>query len=73
VGIELISPQGTHSLLKNAADGYFFASDFVDQVLLSNAFYGENPVGSWTIKAVDPVGGGQGGTLVNWAIRVYGH
>jgi len=41
-------------------------------VLLSNAFYGENPTGTWTIKVVD----GEVidmGTLDNWAIRVYGH
>jgi len=73
VGIELVSPQGTLSVLKNVEDAYIFATSFVDQVLLSNAFYGENPAGTWTIRAVDGAGGGQGGTLVNWAIRVYGH
>jgi subtilisin-like proprotein convertase family protein len=73
VGIELVSPQGTLSVLKNVEDAYIFATSFVDQVLLSNAFYGENPAGAWTIRAVDGAGGGQGGTLVNWAIRIYGH
>src|SRR5262249_20862003 len=49
VGIELVSPQGTLSVLKNVEDAYVFATSFVDQVLLTNAFYGENPAGTWTI------------------------
>jgi subtilisin family serine protease len=72
LGIELISPAGTRSVLKNIDDGYADSHNLTDQVFLSNAFYGENPVGSWTIKVVD--GDAQvTGTLTGWAIRVYGH
>jgi subtilisin-like proprotein convertase family protein len=71
LGIELISPKGTRSVLKNIRD-QFNSADLSNMVLLSNAFYGENPTGTWTIKVVD----GEAvdtGTLDNWGIRVYGH
>ena len=71
LGIELVSPKGTRSVLKNIRD-QFNSANLSNMVLLSNAFYGENPTGTWTIKVVDgaPV---DTGTLDNWAIRVYGH
>jgi subtilisin-like proprotein convertase family protein len=72
LGIELISSAGTRSVLKNIDDGYTDSHNLTNQVFLSNAFYGENPVGPWTIKVVD----GDAvfaGTLTGWAIRVYGH
>jgi len=72
LGIELISPAGTRSVLKNIEDGYRGSDNLVNQVFLSNAFYGENPVGMWTIKVVDGAAGDTG-TLTGWAIRVYGH
>lgn len=72
LGIEVMSPAGTRSVVKNIEDGYFDASDLVNQVVLSNAFYGENPAGNWTIKVVDALSGDTG-TLTGWAIRVYGH
>jgi subtilisin-like proprotein convertase family protein len=43
-------------------------------ILLSNAFYGENTLGNWTIKVIDvDLGGGAGGTLSDWSIRFFGH
>jgi subtilisin-like proprotein convertase family protein len=72
LGIELTSPSGTRSVLKNIRDGFDSSHDLNGMVLLSNAFYGENPAGSWTIKIVD--GNAQDtGTLTNWKIRVFGH
>jgi subtilisin-like proprotein convertase family protein len=72
LGIELVSPRGTRSVLKNIRDGFGLDQNLSNMVLLSNAFYGENPTGTWTIKVVD--GDAQDtGTLDNWAIRVYGH
>ena len=74
LGVELISPSGTRSVLKNILDGYADSPDLTDQIFLSNAFYGENPAGTWTIKVVDGFNlDTSNGTLVNWAIRVYGH
>ena len=72
LGIELISPMGTRSVLKNIADQFAGDQDLTNMVLLSNAFYGENPTGTWTIKVVDGLAMDTG-TLTNWAIRVYGH
>jgi len=74
LGIELISPSGTRSVLKNILDGYADSADLANQVFLSNAFYGENPAGTWTIKVVDGFDfDTSNGMLVNWAIRIYGH
>jgi hypothetical protein len=72
LGIEVISPAGTRSVVKNPVDGYFNAVNLTNQVFLSNAFYGENPAGTWTIKVVDAMTGNTG-TLLGWGIRVYGH
>jgi len=50
--IELESPAGTKSILLNAANG--FRNAILDSVLLSsNAFYGENPNGTWKLIAYD--------------------
>jgi subtilisin-like proprotein convertase family protein/subtilisin family serine protease len=72
LGIELISPSGTRSVLKNIRDGFDSSDDLNGMVLLSNAFYGENPAGTWTIKIVDG-NPGDTGTLTSWRIRVFGH
>jgi subtilisin-like proprotein convertase family protein/subtilisin family serine protease len=72
LGIEVISPAGTRSVVKNIEDGYASAQNLSSQIFLSNAFYGENPAGTWTIKVVDAFALDTG-TLTNWAIRVYGH
>lgn len=75
LGIEVTSPAGTRSVVKNITDGYFESANLSNQVFLSNAFYGENPVGTWTIKVVDgfDINTVHTGTLTRWAIRVYGH
>jgi len=72
LGIELLSPLGTRSVLKNIRDGFTGSTDLSGMVLLSNAFYGENPAGVWTIKVVDGAAANTG-TLTGWTIRVYGH
>jgi subtilisin family serine protease len=72
LGIEVISPAGTRSVIKNIEDGYADSADLSNQVFLTNAFYGESPVGVWTIKVVDalPLDTGK---LTGWAVRAYGH
>jgi len=72
LGVELTSPQGTRSVLKTIRDGFTGSANLGNMVLLSNAFYGENPAGGWTIKVVDG-NPANTGTLNSWAIRVYGH
>jgi len=72
LAIELTSPSGTRSVLKNSRDQFGGSMDLTNMVLLSNAFYGEAAPGTWTIKIVD-TDDLDTGTLTNWAIRVYGH
>jgi subtilisin-like proprotein convertase family protein len=72
LGIELISPSGTRSLLKSVKDGSKFAN-MRNMVFLSNAFYGENSRGNWQLRVVDGKGGKPNGFLNNWYIRIIGH
>jgi subtilisin family serine protease/subtilisin-like proprotein convertase family protein len=72
LGIELVSPQGTRSVLLTIKNGFAAGSGVFQMVLASNAFYGESAAGTWTMKVVDGVPAGTG-TLVEWKIRVYGH
>jgi subtilisin family serine protease len=70
LGIKLTSPVGTKSLLLNVANG--FGSDHnLAMRLASNAFYNELSNGNWKINVVDLFG--DGGKLVSWNIRIYGH
>jgi len=47
-------------------------SDINDEVLLTNAFYGETSAGSWKLKIVDGATDDIG-SLNNWTLKVYGH
>lgn len=71
LGIELTSPSGTKSQLMLINSGVI-QEDINKSVLLSNAFYMENAMGTWTLKIID--GANQDtGTLNNWKINIYGH
>jgi len=70
--IELTSPGGTKSVLKNAFDAFGGNSDLSNFVMLSNAFYGESKAGDWTIRVLDAYSCSQG-VLQNWSIRFFGH
>lgn len=74
IGIELVSPSGTRSVLKNIRDGFTY-NGVSTMLLLSNAFLGESSVGTWTLRVVDGQSGSNttGGTLLGWQIRVFGH
>lgn len=71
LGIELTSPAGTKSILMNINSG-LIAEDIYNQVLLSNAFYGENAYGTWTLKIIDGYAQDTG-KLNQWSITFYGH
>ena len=71
IGIQLTSPGGTRSIL-NAPfnvilNGY---PGWRNWQLLSNAFYGESPNGSWTIRVVD-LADGDTGHLRSWRLRFH--
>jgi len=71
LGVELISPSGTRSVLFTIRGG-FSTSDDLKMELLSNMFYDESANGTWTLKVVDGKTP-DGGTLNEWSIKIYGH
>lgn len=70
LGVELTSPSGTKSILMNINSGVG-VTDIEDEVLLTNAFYGEPSLGTWTLKIVDGLGEDVG-KLNQWTLKIYG-
>ncbi len=70
LGIFLVSPSGTTSLLLQPFNRFADTND-LNMVLTSQAFYGENTSGNWTIKVID-YRTGNVGTLDSWTLKVYG-
>lgn len=68
LGIHLISPSGTHSVLNPVFNDILANDQDLDWQLLSNAFYGERPNGRWTLKVVDAAPG-DAGHLDEWSLR----
>lgn len=71
LGVEITSPSGTKSILMNINSGVG-VSNIDDEILLTNAFYGENMSGIWSLKIID----GQAedtGKLNKWSLKVFGH
>lgn len=64
LAIELISPEGTRSVLmtpRNGMYGQAFGGDgYVNKLLTSTHFYGEEAEGDWTLKVIDTGGEGDG-------------
>ncbi|MBX7231402.1 MAG: S8 family serine peptidase [Bdellovibrionales bacterium] len=70
LGIELTSPSGTKSILMNINS--LLMDDSMAHKFLSNAFYGENSVGEWTLKLI----GGKSGCTSSWeywGLNILGH
>jgi len=70
VGFEITSPAGTRSIVLNVNNALYDQDDYLG-VLLTNAFYGENSAGTWTLKVLD----GDfllTGTFDLWAIDIFG-
>ena len=67
----LTSPSGTRSVISQPLDHgsahYTYAFTWT---LASNAFYGENPIGTWTLEAVD-VASGDTGTIDSFKVKVF--
>lgn len=77
LGIELISPKGTRSVLLNAHNVLQKSQRAEALLLLSNAFNEEEAGGNWTLRIVDVNGREasdptQQAILANWSLRVYG-
>lgn len=73
LGVELISPSGTKSILMNINNSFLLSGDkdLNKHVLTTNAFYGENSGGQWSIKVIDGLSGNTG-TFTNWKINILG-
>jgi len=68
LSLELVSPSGVVSTLKNAA-----GLDGVDNLVWkfsSTHYWGENGVGNWTLRVRDNAGGDVG-FLRSWSLRLY--
>ena len=74
IGFELYSPSGTKSIIMNVNNSMEGLTDYTDpsEIFLSNAFYGENSAGNWTLKVIDGASGTTG-TFNNWQINIIGH
>ncbi len=53
LGIELVSPSGTRSVLMNAHNVFQKSETVVNLPLMSNAFNDEPAKGAWTLRVVD--------------------
>lgn len=74
LAVHLISPSGTESRLLNLNSKiYGDATTFDGKILLSNAFYGEESLGYWTIQVYDGDSLFASGDLIDWKILVHGH
>jgi subtilisin-like proprotein convertase family protein len=72
LALELTSPSGTKSIIVNVNNSLVGMQDFLGEVFLSNAFYQENSVGTWTLKVVDGKAGTTG-TLTRWSLNFWGN
>ena len=71
VGVELYSPSSTKSVII-PINSNISGSNMNAWILGSNAFYGENSTGDWTLKLIDGRGE-ETGTLTQWKIKFFGH
>ncbi|MCY3985901.1 MAG: S8 family serine peptidase, partial [Candidatus Dadabacteria bacterium] len=71
LGITLGSPAGTQSVLSPPFNSPLKGSAGIsDWHLLSNAFYGESPNGTWTLHVAD-IAAADTGALTDWQLRFY--
>ena len=71
LGIELTSPSGTVSVLNAPFNSVLSGFPGLrDWQLMSNAFYGESPNGTWTVRVVD-LAENDVGRLSSWRLRFY--
>lgn len=71
LALELTSPSGTRSVLVPALNALTGIPNFVNDVFLTNAFYQETTVGTWTLKVIDAKTGNTG-TLTDFSLNFYG-
>ena len=75
LGVELVSPAGTRSVLMNAHNAFQKSETAINLTLMSNAFNEEKAKGKWTLRVVDVNGRADAdrqALLRNWSLRVHG-
>ena len=75
LGIELVSPSGTRSVLMSAHNVFQKTNTVVNLPLMSNAFNDEPAKGAWKLRVVDVNGRqdtGNQALLRSWSLRVHG-
>jgi len=75
LGIELVSPSGTRSVLMNAHNAFQKSEVAPRLTLMSNAFNEEPAQGKWTLRVVDVNGradASRQALLGGWSLRVHG-
>jgi len=73
LNIEIKSPSGTVSRLHSPIGGNALSLPNMPQIsLLTNAFYGEESKGKWTLSMRNS-SSTTNGVLKSWGVRVYGH
>lgn len=73
LGIQLTSPYGTVSRILPVNSNIVADGLEPDFQFISNAFYGEESEGYWTIKLIDGANLFPSGNLTNWKILISGH
>ena len=77
LGVELVSPAGTKSVLVHPYNMHWNTDDWDNFILLTNAFYGESTNGNWTVRVLDGCtngfSGASGAVLEDWSIRFFEH
>ena len=70
LGVTLVSPAGTESIVNPIFNDALTADPggFRDWSLLTNAFYGESPIGDWTLRVIDAAPGDVG-SLDGWTLK----
>ncbi|MEQ1724201.1 MAG: S8 family peptidase, partial [Pseudobdellovibrio sp.] len=71
LALELTSPAGTKSILVNGRNSLTGIANYINDTFISNAFYQESTVGTWTLKVVDTKSGTTG-TLTSFGINFVG-
>ena len=71
LGLELTFPAGTRSIINPVFNHALNSVENpLDWMILSNAFYGEPPIGEWTLTIIDAAEGNIG-TLEAWSLIFY--
>jgi subtilisin-like proprotein convertase family protein len=71
LALELTSPAGTKSILVNGGNSLTGIANYNNETFISNAFYQESSVGTWTLKVIDTKSGVTG-TLTSFGINFFG-